>query len=395
MEVRPGQVDLASELLNANSVPSTPTNKTFTFPHKPNTPKRRASTSKSAVSTPGVLVTPATKTTPASSKRGLGNRGLATRAKTNPRRVRKSLSSVMFNSAGKALPSPVSSPTGLGMSPVDEMDKWAITTPEKTARSEFVSPAVPEVYLTPASTLRTPGSVSHALGLGLVGDDDDEDKGKGKDALALSPSSGRSGADASTMAQLRAALDPLFTGVVQGHQVGQPLSLDSPSPVVPPAGGLVRRKPSNLRLLFKDEKDMEPWETKLRDLYSDIRAFEQEDGGMSSAGEEAWRGSRRARALGRMSLRRKVDDGASDYAADDSEACDGVVRKGKRAQQEEEEAKRVAGFELARKLQRKSMSTFLEVLLLVQFAVVLVVFVYTAVRRGPKAVLGARRVDRR
>ena len=139
---------------------------------------------------------------------------------------------------------------------------------------------------------------------------------------------------------------------------------------------------------------MEPWETKLRDLCSDIRSFEQEDAGMSSAGEEAWRGSRRARALGRLTLRRKVDDGASDYAADDSEACGGAVRKGKRAQ-EEEEAKRVAGFELARKLQQKSMSTFLEVLLLVQFAVVLVVFVYTAVRRGPKAVLGARRVDRR
>jgi hypothetical protein len=184
------------------------------------------------------------------------------------------------------------------------------------------------------------------------------------------------------MAQLRAALDPLFTGVVQGKsgQVAAPSSDKA----------LIRRKPSNLRLLFMDEQNMEPWETKLKDLYSEIRAFEQEDAGMSSAGEDTRRGSRRIRALSRLSLRRKVDDGASDYAADDSEACE-TVKKIKASEAREAEAKRVAGFELARTLQQKSMSTFLEVLLFVQFAVVLVVFVYTAVRRGPKSVLGQQR----
>ncbi|KAG9077501.1 hypothetical protein FS749_010606 [Ceratobasidium sp. UAMH 11750] len=187
------------------------------------------------------------------------------------------------------------------------------------------------------------------------------------------------------MAQLRAALDPLLANVVQG-QGGAALA--PPQPAVG-AGKLVRRKHSNLRLLFADERNMEPWETKLRDLYSEIRAMEQEDAGMSSAGEDGWRGSRRARALGRLSLRRKVDDGASDYAADDSEACDLVSPAN--ANNKVEEEKRVAGLDLARRLHQRSMSTLLEVLLMVQFAVVLIVFVYTAVRRGPKAVLGAQR----
>ncbi|CEL59248.1 hypothetical protein RSOLAG1IB_03181 [Rhizoctonia solani AG-1 IB] len=352
-------VDLASELMNASmtsSKPSTPTATTFGL-----APRSRR---------PSISVKP-----PASTKRALGNRGLATRAKTNPRRVRKSLSSVVFN-GGKALPSPVSSPTAADppMTPSKNKDE-----PEEeflTPRSEFVTPLMTplhpsnqqqEVYLTPASTLRVPGGLGALTVASPVTDDED--------AAEPGPSKSNEGG---TMAQLRAALDPLFNGVVQGQG-----GLAAPQP-----SHAVRRKQSQLRLLLSKDEPLEPWETKLRDLYSDIKAFEQEDPGMSSAGEDTRKFSRRARALGRMSLRRRVtgaEDYASDYAADDSEVGDRVVSR------REEEEKRLAGFQLARKLQQKSMRTFLEVLLLVQFAVVLVVFVYTAVRRGPKAVLGNKR----
>ncbi|KAG8707655.1 hypothetical protein FRC09_001677 [Ceratobasidium sp. 395] len=436
LDVRAGGVDLASELMNAGigAVPkstTTPTTKTFGLPHGPVTPKRSASRNGGRV-TPNMFgsgpsrsaTTPASvesSTATSSAKRGLGNRGMASRAKTNPRRVRKALSSVVFGGAGgatgtgKALPSPVSSPTApemvVSVSPVDiktgdgglmladgglkkaagdtlkkasDLDKVLdVVTPERNAeaRREFVTP---EVYLTPASSLRIPG------GAPLSALTDDED--------AKSPVGARGRKD-STMAQLRAGLDPLLANIVQTNSgaILVPPPASAVSPVSPSLQGkqLVRRKPSNLRLLFADERNMEPWETKLRDLYSEIRAMEQEDGGMSSAGEEGWRGSRRARALGRLSLRRRVEDGGgvSDYAADDSEACDLVtpVNTTNNKKIEDEEKKRAAGFELARKLHQKSMSTFLEVLLLVQFAVVLIVFVYTAVRRGPKAVLGNQR----
>ncbi|KAG8740629.1 hypothetical protein FRC10_004087 [Ceratobasidium sp. 414] len=400
-----GPVDLASELMNAVvPKPVTPTAKTFGLPHGPVTPKRSASRSGRVASgtfvtaNPGPANSSFKSTTPASiasstpasvmsatssAKRGLGNRGMATRAKTNPRRVRKALSSVVFNSTGKVLPSPVSSPTApemvtgpvVSVSPVEEAktsDKGReFMTPDKAGeeKREFVTP---EVYLTPVSSLRIPG------GVGFPGLTDDEDAAES----FKSPTSGRSRTD-STMAQLRAALDPLLVNVAQGKS-GAVLAL--PQPTVG-EGRLVRRKRSNLGLLFADERNMEPWETKLRDLYSEIRAMEQDDAGMSSAGEDGWRGSRRARALGRLSLRRRVDDGASDYAADDSEACSPTQTNNKKV----EEEKRAAGFDLARRLHQKSMSTFLEVLLLVQFAVVLIVFVYTAVRRGPKAVLGAQK----
>ncbi|KAG9083561.1 hypothetical protein FRC06_004482 [Ceratobasidium sp. 370] len=404
LDVRAGPVDLASELMNAAvPKPITPTAKTFGLPHGPVTPRRSASRNGRAasgtfvVATPGqsnssiksatpasiASSTPASVMSTSSAKRGLGNRGMATRAKTNPRRVRKSLSSVVFNSTGKALPSPVSSPTApemvggpmVSVSHVEEgktSDKGReFMTPDRTGeeRREFVTP---EVYLTPVSSLRIPG------GVGFPGLADDEDAPES----VKSPTNGRTD---STMAQLRAALDPLLANVVQG-QSGAALA---PSQPAVGEGRLVRRKPSNLRLLFADERNMEPWETKLRDLYSEIRAMEQEDPGMSSAGEDGWRSSRRARALGRLSLRRRVDDGASDYAADDSEACDLVSPAN--ANNKVEEEKRTAGFDLARRLHQKSMSTFLEALLMVQFAVVLIVFVYTAVRRGPKAVLGAQR----
>ncbi|KAG8763384.1 hypothetical protein FRC12_008571 [Ceratobasidium sp. 428] len=428
LDVRTEGVDLASELMNAGigAVPkptTTPTTKTFGLPHGPVTPKRSAS--RNGRVTPNMFGSGPSRsaTTPASvesattsAKRGLGNRGMASRAKTNPRRVRKALSSVVFSGngagtvgagTGKALPSPVSSPTApemvVSVSPVDikvggdalkvagdtlkkasDLDKVLdVVTPERSgeARREFVTP---EVYLTPASSLRIPG------GAPLSALTDDED--------AKSPVGARGRKD-STMAQLRAGLDPLLANIVQTNSgaILVPPPASAVSPVSPSLQGkqLVRRKPSNLRLLFADERNMEPWETKLRDLYSEIRAMEQEDGGMSSAGEDGWRGSRRARALGRLSLRRRVEDGGgvSDYAADDSEACDLVtpVNTTNNKKIEEEEKKRAAGFELARKLHQKSMSTFLEVLLLVQFAVVLIVFVYTAVRRGPKAVLGNQR----
>lgn len=242
------------------------------------------------------------------SKRGLGNRGLASRAKT--RRVRKSLSNVF---ASRALPSPLSSPT----------------TP---AAQQYVTPSEStpqEVYLTPVSTLRIPGG------------------------LDQSPEPTPDPND-STMAQLRAALDPLFNGVVQGH-----------APVV-------RRRPSNLGLVFSKGEPLEPWEAKLRDLYSEINRSFQDDS------DAAARGSRRARALGRMSLGRRVSGADDDYAADDSEADTLAV-----SQVDETQGR----FALAK---RKSINTMLELLLLVQFCVVLVVFVYTAVRRGPKAVLAAK-----
>ncbi|KAG9091004.1 hypothetical protein FRC07_011957 [Ceratobasidium sp. 392] len=405
LDLRPGAVDLATELMAVK--PSTPTNRTFGLPHGPVTPPKR-SMSRNGRVTPTLLARSATtpasiaSSTPASAysatpgsvisanssaKRGLGNRGMATRAKTNPRRVRKALSSVMFSSSGKALPSPQSSPTAPEMSvtvsPVEETKAKEVVapvkerdfvTPNKAAeeRREFVTP---EVYLTPASSLRIPGGVPIT---------DDEE--------AKSPSSGRGRKD-STMAQLRAALDPLLANVVQG-QGSAATALIPPSPSME-GKQLVRRKPSNLRLMFADERNMEPWETKLRDLYTQIRAMEQEDTGMSSAGEDGRRGSRRARALGRLSLRRRVEDGGvSDYAADDSEACDIVSPMSAvqtNNQKAEEEKRAAARFDLARRLHQKSMSTILEVLLLVQFAVVLIVFVYTAVRRGPKAVLGAQK----
>ncbi|KAH7344101.1 hypothetical protein B0J17DRAFT_202181 [Rhizoctonia solani] len=353
-------VDLASELMNASmssSKPPTPTGSTFGLAPR----SRRPSIS---IKTPG------------STKRALGGRGLATRAKTNPRRVRKSLSSVMFN-GGKALPSPVSSPTGVDTPSTPARNKEEAEEEFLTPRSEFVTPLVTplnstnqqqEVYLTPVSTLRVPGGLPALTATSPVTDDED----------VVSPGPSKSKEDG-TMAQLRAALDPLFNGVVQGQGGLVPPSQPSPA---------LRRKQSQLRLLLSKDEPLEPWETKLRDLYSEIKAFEQEDPGMSSAGEDTRRFTRRARALGRMSLRKRVagtEDYASDYAADDSEVGDRVVSR------REEEQKRLAGFELARKLQRKSMSTFLEVLLLVQFAVVLIVFVYTAVRRGPKAVLGNKR----
>ncbi|CUA77899.1 Translation initiation factor IF-2 [Prochlorococcus marinus str, NATL2A] [Rhizoctonia solani] len=316
--------------------------------------------------------------TQGSTKRALGGRGLATRAKTNPRRIRKSLSSVMFG-GGKPLPSPVSSPTAFNSPSTPAKNKDEAEEEFVTPRSEFVTPFLTpmhptnsqsEVYLTPVSTLRVPGGLSAVTATSPVTDDED----------GAEPGSSKPRED-SMMAQLRAGLGPLFNGVVKG-QAG----LAPPSPAM-------RRKQSQLRLLASrdDQQPLEPWETKLRDLYSEIKAFEQEDPGMSSAGEDTRRFTRRARALGRMSLRRRVtgaEDYASDYAADDSEVGDrrGVVKR-----HEEEEQKRLAGFELAKRLQRKSMSTFLEVLLLVQFAVVLIVFVYTAVRRGPKAVLGNKR----
>ncbi|CAE6366000.1 unnamed protein product [Rhizoctonia solani] len=351
--------DLASELMNASittSKPSTPTGTTFGL-----APRSRR---------PSISVKP-----PGSTKRALGNRGLATRAKTNPRRVRKSLSSVMFN-GGKALPSPVSSPTAVDAPMTPSKNKEEGEEEFLTPRSEFVTPLVTplhptnqqqEVYLTPASTLRVPGGLSTLTVASPVTDDED----------IAEPGPSRVKED-STMAQLRAALDPLFTGVVQGQG-----GLAAPQP-----SHVIRRKQSQLRLLLSKDEPLEPWETKIRDLYSEIKAFEQEDPGMSSAGEDTRKFSRRARALGRMSLRRRVtgaEDYASDYAADDSEVGDRVVSR------REDEQKRLAGFQLARKLQQKSMSTFLEVLLVVQFAVVLVVFVYTAVRRGPKAVLGNKR----
>ncbi|QRV72328.1 hypothetical protein RhiJN_00342 [Ceratobasidium sp. AG-Ba] len=391
-DARTGGVDLASELMAAAvpPAPPTPTNKTFGLPHGPVTPKRSAS--RNGRATPSGSVTSSIAPSVVSSaKRGLGNRGMASRSKTNPRRVRKALSSVVFSSGGKALPSPVSSPTAPEMavvvSPVEEEQEEGVkgkqvatpllSTPLKDGeeRKEFVTP---EVYLTPASSLRLPG------GIGFPELTDDED------AKVPSPSAGRTRTD-STMAQLRAALDPLLANVVQGKSATL-----APAPEIKLDGKLavVRRKPSNLRLLFADERNMEPWETKLRDLYSEIRAMEQDDPGMSSAGEDggAWRGSRRARALGRLTLRRRVagvDDGASDYAADDSEACD-LVTPVNPTNNKKDQAE-PAGFELARKLHQKSMSTFLEVLLMVQFAVVLIVFVYTAVRRGPKAVLATQR----
>ncbi|CAE6445610.1 unnamed protein product [Rhizoctonia solani] len=353
----PPPVDLASELMNA-SKPPTPTGSTFGLAPR----SRRPSIS---IKTPG------------STKRALGGRGLATRAKTNPRRVRKSLSSVMFN-GGKALPSPVSSPTAVNSPSTPARNKDEAEEEFLTPRSEFVTPLMTpsnpsnqqqEVYLTPVSTLRVPGGLTALTVHSPVTDDED----------VVSPGPSKPKEDG-TMAQLRAALDPLFNGVVQGQGGLVPPSQPSPA---------LRRKQSQLRLLLSSkEEPLEPWETKLRDLYSEIKAFEQEDPGMSSAGEDTRRFTRRARALGRMSLRRRVtgaEDYASDYAADDSEVGDRVVSR------REEEQKRIAGFELAKKLQRKSMSTFLEVLLLVQFAVVLIVFVYTAVRRGPKAVLGTKR----
>ncbi|KAJ1308335.1 hypothetical protein OPQ81_004045 [Rhizoctonia solani] len=353
-------VDLASELMNASkldSKPSTPTTTTFAL-----APRSRR---------PSISIKPA-----GSTKRALGGRGLATRTKTNPRRVRKSLSGVMFN-GGKALPSPVSSPTAFDSPSTPARNKDEAEEEFVTPRSEFVTPLITpsnptsqqqEVYLTPVSTLRVPGGLTALAATSPVTDDED--------VVQPGPSKPK---DDSTMAQLRAALDPLFKGVVQDQTGLAPPSQPSPA---------VRRKQSQLRLLLSKDEPLEPWEAKLRDLYSDIKAFEQEDPGMSSAGEDSRRFSRRARALGRMSLRRRVtgaEDYASDYAADDSEVGERVVSR------REEEQKRLAGFELARKLQQKSMSTFLEVLLLVQFAVVLVVFVYTAVRRGPKAVLGNKR----
>ncbi|CAE6477069.1 unnamed protein product [Rhizoctonia solani] len=352
-------VSLASELMNASmdtSKPSTPTATTFGL--APGSHR------------PSISIKP-----PGSTKRALGGRGLATRAKTNPRRIRKSLSSVMFN-GGKPLPSPVSSPTAVDSPSTPAKNKEEPEEEFVTPRSEFMTPLVTplnptsqqqEVYLTPASTLRVPGGLS-AFTASPMSDDED---------LAPGPSKPK---EDSMMAQLRAGLDPLFNGVVQGQA-----SLVPPSQLSP----AVRRKQSQIRLLLSKEDPLEPWETKLRDLYSEIKAFEQEDPGMSSAGEDTQKFSRRARALGRMSLRRRVgraEDYASDYAADDSEVGERVVSR------REEEQKRVAGFVLARKLQQKSMSTFLEVLLLVQFAVVLIVFVYTAVRRGPKAVLGNKRM---
>ncbi|KAG8688506.1 hypothetical protein FRC11_005315 [Ceratobasidium sp. 423] len=352
-------VDLASELMNASmdaSKPSTPTATTFGLAPRSRLPSISIKSS-------------------GSTKRALGGRGLATRAKTNPRRLRKSLSSVIFN-GGKALPSPVSSPTAVDSPSTPARNREEAEEGFVTPRSEFVTPLMTpsnptnqeqEVYLTPVSTLRVPGGLN-AFTAPPMSDDED---------VAPGPSKPK---EDSTMAQLRAGLDPLFTGVVQGQATLVPPSQPSPA---------VKRKQSQLRLLMSKEESLEPWETKLRDLYSEIKAFEQEDPGMSSAGEDTRKFSRRARALGRMSLRRRVgraEDYASDYAADDSEIGERVVSR------REEEQKRVAGFELARKLQRKSMSTFLEVLLLVQFAVVLIVFVYTAVRRGPKAVLGNKRV---
>ncbi|KAF8681594.1 hypothetical protein RHS04_03644 [Rhizoctonia solani] len=357
----PAAVDLASELMNASmtmSKPSTPTSTVFGI-----APRSRR---------PSISVKP-----PASTKRALGGRGLATRAKTNPRRVRKSLSSVVFN-GGKALPSPVSSPTAADAPVTPAKNKEEAEEEFLTPRTEFVTPLMTpmnvtihqqEVYLTPASTLRVPGGLSALAVASPVTDDED----------APEPGPSKSKEDG-TMAQLRAALDPLFSGVIQGQG-----GLAAPQP-----SHAIRRKQSQLRLLLSKDEPLEPWETKIRDLYSEIKAFEQEDPGMSSAGEDTRKFSRRARALGRMSLRRRVtgaEDYASDYAADDSEVGDRVVSR-----RQEEEQKRLAGFQLARKFQQKSMSTFLEVLLLVQFAVVLVVFVYTAVRRGPKAVLGNKRV---
>ncbi|QRW15754.1 IncA domain-containing protein [Rhizoctonia solani] len=339
----PAAVDLASELMNASmtmSKPSTPTSTVFGI-----APRSRR---------PSISVKP-----PASTKRALGGRGLATRAKTNPRR-------------------PVSSPTAADAPVTPAKNKEEAEEEFLTPRTEFVTPLMTpmnvtihqqEVYLTPASTLRVPGGLSALAVASPVTDDED----------APEPGPSKSKEDG-TMAQLRAALDPLFSGVIQGQG-----GLAAPQP-----SHAIRRKQSQLRLLLSKDEPLEPWETKIRDLYSEIKAFEQEDPGMSSAGEDSRKFSRRARALGRMSLRRRVtgaEDYASDYAADDSEVGDRVVSR-----RQEEEQKRLAGFQLARKFQQKSMSTFLEVLLLVQFAVVLVVFVYTAVRRGPKAVLGNKRV---
>ncbi|KAL5637201.1 hypothetical protein ACGC1H_000998 [Rhizoctonia solani] len=349
----PPPVDLASELRNA-SKPSTPTSTTFGLAPR----SRRPSIS---IKTQG------------STKRALGGRGLATRAKANPRRIRKSLSSVMFN--GGKLPSPMSSPTNSPFTPAK--NKEEAEEEFVTPRSEFVTPVwtplnptnpQQEAYLTPVSNLRVPGGLTAVVAASPVTDDED--------APEPGPSKSREG---SMMAQLRAGLDPLFNGVVKGQ------SGLVPPPQLSPA---LRRKQSQLRLMMAKDEPMEPWETKLRDLYSEIKAFEQEDPGMSSGGEGSRRFTRRARALGRLSLRRRAtgaEDYGSDYPADDSEVGDRVVKR------RDEEQKRLAGFELAKKLQQKSMSTFLEVLLLVQFAVVLIVFVYTAVRRGPKAVLGNKR----
>ncbi|CAE6412257.1 unnamed protein product [Rhizoctonia solani] len=348
-------VDLASELMNA-SKPSTPTGTTFGM-----VPRAR----RPSISTKNQ----------GSTKRALGNRGLATRAKANPRRIRKSLSSAMFG--GKPLPSPASSPTTFNLLSTPAKNKEEAEEEFVTPRSEFatplwtpVNPTNPqqEVYLTPVSTLRVPGGLTAIAAASPVTDDDE----------APEPGPSKSKED-SMMAQLRAGLDPLFNGVVKGQGGLVPPPQSSPA---------LRRKQSQLRLLIAKDQPLEPWETKLRDLYSEIKAFEQEDPGMSSAGEDSRRFTRRARALGRLSLRRRVtgaEDYGSDYPADDSEVGDRIVKR------RDEEQKRLAGFELAKKLQQKSMSTFLEVLLLVQFAVVLIVFVYTAVRRGPKAVLGNKR----
>ncbi|CAE7056410.1 unnamed protein product [Rhizoctonia solani] len=245
--------DLASELMNASmtaSKPSTPTGTTFGVAPR----SRRPSIS---VKTSG------------STKRALGGRGLATRAKTNPRRVRKSLSSIMFN-GGKPLPSPVSSPNAFDSPSTPSRNREDGEEEFVTPRSEFVTPFLTplnptnpqqEVYRTPVSTLRVPGGLVAVTATSPVTDDED--------VAGPGPSISKD----STMAQLRAGLDPLFNGVVKGQGSLAPPSQPSPA---------VKRKLSQQRLLLSQGEQLEPWEAKLRDLYSDIKAFEQEDPGMSS-----------------------------------------------------------------------------------------------------------------
>ncbi|KAF8759527.1 hypothetical protein RHS01_02146 [Rhizoctonia solani] len=303
----PAAVDLASELMNASmtmSKPSTPTSTVFGI-----APRSRR---------PSISVKP-----PA----------------------------VVFN-GGKALPSPVSSPTAADAPVTPAKNKEEAEEEFLTPRTEFVTPLMTpmnvtihqqEVYLTPASTLRVPGGLSALAVASPVTDDED----------APEPGPSKSKEDG-TMAQLRAALDPLFSGVIQGQ------------------GGLAAPQPSHA----------------IRHLYSEIKAFEQEDPGCRRLVKIPEVQSSRTRIGTHVSQKtgHRGEDYASDYAADDSEVGDRVVSR-----RQEEEQKRLAGFQLARKFQQKSMSTFLEVLLLVQFAVVLVVFVYGRAA-GSQGVLGNKRV---